>query len=1548
MHAQTYSVYVGDEYRLPEPTAPAGYVDHVGMGRCTNKSDCIGVSGLLIKVNKYFTGTATIEVDYTYYYTDKNNKRHVGDGTAYYSVTCKATKLTLNETELLMDVGDEVDLTYQTQPSGMEPYVNWKTSNKEVAGFEYWGVTESMEWEKTVTVLAVAEGTCTITLQSNTGYPAPTCKVTVADFKWVKTDVPSGDVKKGTKVTLTSSKAGAAIYYTTDGSEPSKQSNRYTLPIVVNEDMTLKAKAYLGSEESKTTVREYTVVAHAVADTFTYTTKEGVNLKMMAYQYSSSIRLQVGTGQKGDPAIDKNYTGHVIIPRSVDGMLVNSISEYAFDGCKFSSIDLPSSIYVESYAFRDCNNLVGISFPTYIRLLPWSFANCSSLRSISFDGQYYFPTTIPGSSRDANNVFAGCDAIRRIYLYTSASTIKDDVFPSSVYTNATLFVPEDYVSKYNSTSGWKNFTNIESTKAALEKQVQLSTSLRGTFGVVSGTKVLLSSTNVEDADIYYTLNGTNPSKSSIKYSSAGITITSNSILKAIAYKSGYDDSNILISGNYNIRKSNTPLYQSVKQMSADMYHTMLVMTDGSLWACGSNNYGQLGNGSTSSSASLIKIMDGVKSVSVGNSFSLIVKMDGTLWACGRNYYGQLGDGTTIDRTTPVKIMDGVASVSAGSKHSLIVKTDGTLWSCGDDYYGQLGDGRSGYADENYNDLISATPIKITDGIAAVATGSNHSLALKTDGTLWACGGNGDGQLGDGSTTKRVRLVKVMDNVSSVSAGGSYTLIIKADRTLWACGYNGQGQLGDGTTTKRITPIKVMDDVASISAGDYHSLIVKTDRTLWACGNNGYGQLGDGTTYQRSTPVKVMDDVVSVSAGGYHSFIAATDGSVWSSGENTDGRLGDGTTDNCASPIKIVGDSPAEAKLLLSASPSGGEVTAGTKVYLSTTNATGADIYYTLNGSTPSKNSTKYTSAGITISSDCTLKAIAYKDGYADSDVLTVSYTVKNEEEQTKEQLDISVKQLAAGDYTSFFVNNDGTLYAWGNNSWGQLGDGSTENRSIPTKIMGNVSFVNTKTYRTIFIDNNGTLMACGSSPLGNGNTHDSSVPIRIMDNVSYAETGNHSLILKRDGTLWAFGSNTYGEMGYEEEEILFAPEQIMSDVKTVAVGSSFSLVVKNDGTLWTFGSNDCGQLGDGTTTNRYIPLKIMDNVSSVSAGNLHSLILKNDGTLWGCGLNDKGMLGDGSSTNRLQPVKITENVVAMAAGAYHSLVVKQDGTLWACGYNESGGLGDGTTKERHELVKIMENVKNVSAGFDHSLVVKRDGSLWAFGGNHIGQLGDGTTIDRYSPVMIMEGNKPISENKEITTSSSGYATFYSSESAYTLPNGLSAQVVTGVSNGKLTYKTIADGSVNGVVPKGTAVMLVSDNLRAGSYTLTPSNATTAYSGTNLLRGSDETTTTTGSGRHYKLAYGPSGTGWRDVFGWYWGAQNGAPFQIEGHKAWLVVPRGSGTRAAGFSIDGEALGISQIEDVTLNIDDCYDLQGCRVSQPTTKGIYIRNGKKIVNR
>ena len=204
-------------------------------------------------------------------------------------------------------------------------------------------------------------------------------------------------------------------------------------------------------------------------------------------------------------------------------------------------------------------------------------------------------------------------------------------------------------------------------------------------------------------------------------------------------------------------------------------------------------------------------------------------------------------------------------------------------------------------------------------------------------------------------------------------------------------------------------------------------------------------------------------------------------------------------------------------------------------------------------------------------------------------------------------------------------------------------------------------------------------------------------------------------------------------------------------------------------------------------------------------------------------------------------------------------------------------------------------------------------------------------------------------SREVTLSNAGYATFYDSQVSYTLPNGLKAYVVTSVENDKLTYERVKAGNQSGIVPKGVAVVLKSDQKQAGVYTLTRTDSGAQYTGDNLLHGSDETTLTTADENYcyYKLAYGAAGTDLANVFGWYWGAVNGTVFTIEGHKAWLAIPKEQANHVKSFSIEGESTAIADVEDEMQSADKAvyYDLQGRRISRPAQRGIYIRNGKKV---
>ncbi|MEA2829087.1 MAG: hypothetical protein QOG43_3526 [Actinomycetota bacterium] len=282
--------------------------------------------------------------------------------------------------------------------------------------------------------------------------------------------------------------------------------------------------------------------------------------------------------------------------------------------------------------------------------------------------------------------------------------------------------------------------------------------------------------------------------------------------------------------------------------------------------------------------------------------------DRPVWGTGYNALGQLGDGTTADRSALAGAHPPLTSVTAltgGVGHSLALKADGTVWAWGWNGYGQLGDGTT-------TQRLRPVPVPGLTGVVAVAGGAFHSLALKADGTVWAWGWNPFGELGDGTTVTRTRptLVPGLTGVTAISAGTLHSLAVRSDGSVWAWGWNGVGQLGDGTVVDRRLPSRVpgVAGATGVAAGGLHSLAVTSDGSVWAWGWNMFGALGDGTTTERHVPGQVygLTDATTVAAGSYHSLALRRDGTVTAWGFGNVGQLGQVSTDSSLTPVTAVG------------------------------------------------------------------------------------------------------------------------------------------------------------------------------------------------------------------------------------------------------------------------------------------------------------------------------------------------------------------------------------------------------------------------------------------------------------------------------------------------------------------------------------------------------------------------------------------------------------------------------------------------------------------
>jgi len=364
-------------------------------------------------------------------------------------------------------------------------------------------------------------------------------------------------------------------------------------------------------------------------------------------------------------------------------------------------------------------------------------------------------------------------------------------------------------------------------------------------------------------------------------------------------------------------------------------HTLALRADKTVWAWGSDYYGQLGDGGGNSSPLRQQVRDPqdpttyltqVKAVAAKENHSLALKEDGTVYEWG----AIIKDPYTWEQSvtiwpTQVGNLSNVTSIVAGKNHSLALKADGTVWAWGANGSGQLGDGTTSYSASAVQVTDPTSPTGKLTGVVALAAGGTHSLALKSDGTLWAWGSNEQGQLGNGTTvptdqyqTEPQAVVDPSDTtgkltgIVGIAANGNHSLALKSDGTVRAWGANMYQQIGlqgmSQSTPNKITdpndPTGYLTGVTALSASAYSSIALKSDGTVWGWGMNVYGAFSNPDAPSMSyTPVpfknpadtsQLFTGAVAISGGGTYHSILKSDATIWSAGKNSEGQIGDGS------------------------------------------------------------------------------------------------------------------------------------------------------------------------------------------------------------------------------------------------------------------------------------------------------------------------------------------------------------------------------------------------------------------------------------------------------------------------------------------------------------------------------------------------------------------------------------------------------------------------------------------------------------------------------
>ncbi|TDR45926.1 alpha-tubulin suppressor-like RCC1 family protein [Tahibacter aquaticus] len=712
-------------------------------------------------------------------------------------------------------------------------------------------------------------------------------------------------------------------------------------------------------------------------------------------------------------------------------------------------------------------------------------------------------------------------------------------------------------------------------------------------------------------------------------------------------------------------------------IAAGGYHTCAIgEAAGEMRCWGSGSYGKLANGSGPEldRAAPVAISSPIarwRSVAVGDSHACAIAASGAVYCWGYNGFGQLGDGTSITRPAPVAVVglgSGVAQLSVGLNHSCALMHSGKVncWGAGE--FGRLGSGQVA------NQTTPGEVLTLT-GAISVGAGAYHTCAAINDGSVKCWGRNGSGQIGDGSAVNRLTPVFTSITIAAteVAIGGYHGCARSAAGAVQCWGYNADGELGNGTTATSTVAVNV-EGLASgatrLAAGIYHSCALTAGDILKCWGYNGYGQIGDGATgpavVRPTSVVNLPIPVAEVTAGNDHTCVRASGNRIQCWGRALHGRTGVGNT----------ATSPGYAQRPLAVS---GLPAPAVKLSLRTNNACAVTVI----GSASCWGNNESGQIG---------------DGLA----LPHATFVYQAGPRDVADLSSGVRDIATGDLHACALKTNGTVWCWGSNIYGQLGDQTAIARRTPVQVIG------------------------------------------IVNAVQIAAGIGFSCARTAVGGVWCWGFNTNGQLGNgtNTHSLQAVPAiGLGQDIVDLSLGNAFACAVRNDGKVLCWGSNTRGQLGDGTATARNVPTLVNDNFgiyAGIATGGEFSCGLTSAGQAKCWGYNDVGQLGDGSLMQRSTPAGVatlSSGVARLAAGQYHACALLSSGQLKCWGYNANYQLGDGTLVNRTQPVpaaNVSGSIHSLALSGQSSCVVLADESSRCWGLNSAGQLGNGSIAANFA------------------------------------------------------------------------------------------------------------------------------------------------------------------------------------------------------------------------
>ena len=665
----------------------------------------------------------------------------------------------------------------------------------------------------------------------------------------------------------------------------------------------------------------------------------------------------------------------------------------------------------------------------------------------------------------------------------------------------------------------------------------------------------------------------------------------------------------------------------------------------------------------------------------GYQHSAYLAADGTVWAWGDNSYGQLGQGNFTPLTGPVRVpgLNNIIEISTGFYHTLALTSNGQVYAWGYNYDAELGQGAVG--------TVSTTPVLVPGlvGIKSVSAGGYFSLALGANGTGYAWGRNSSGECSTGSTGSPVVSPTAFGGVwRKLAGGGLHGLGIGVDGNAYAWGNNTYGQVGNGTSGGSVTPfvaVTGMSNVVSIAGGCFHSLCSLADGTVRLWGNDNLGQCANGsTTGNVTTPYTPpgYGYVGRVTAGYNTSYLWTIYGAVYAAGDNGYGQCLAATSTASYPSMQFIGYIYARWNACLG----------GLGNSQSAVGADGVVMAWGSNGN----GQVGYNSGGVSVTTLTTVNG-----GWNNDRIIAV----------------------AAGNAHTMALKADGTLWTWGSDGYGRLGDDAT--------------------------------------------IADKNTPVQVpIDHVVAIAAGSyHCLAIDIYGRLWSWGwDSSYGQLG-NDAALADQPTPVLVGYyyRAIAGGAYHSLAVAYNGAVWAWGGDNSLQLGDDTVyANKPTPVQVagLSNVLSVDAGYSTSCALRADGRAFYWGLNNFGQGANGSTGTITAATQILSGdglsfATVVQAGQYHAGGLDGNGFAYGWGYDNSGQVGSNqgadpviTNKSTpSRMVSLTNRMKSLSIGGDYAdftAMISGDGKVFAVGSDSYGQLGDGAPQATQSTPVLTDGS----------------------------------------------------------------------------------------------------------------------------------------------------------------------------------------------------------------